>query len=342
MENKAQQTEKEKFKLLEENPINIKKIKIEKRIRKNKEYNASFLEKKRTADEIRTNDNSSKNKHSSESDSQSTQIKKGIKVIYFKSSKYINQSKLEKIFSKYGKIEEIKITKEDQGFIKFSRSEFAQNAMNDKNIIYEKNKLTIDFKKIEIQKDVEIKEEEEEEEKDKSIKKEKEEDNSKKDKAEDNNENEEKDSENERETSFIKTKIQKRNEKSKDKDYSEGFGQKIQTLEDVISTIKRYYKEMEDYKKQNDEYKKQNDEYKKQNDEYKKQNEEYKKQNEEYKKQNEEYKKKNEKDKKNLFKLIGVLGEINHQNEKYITYLNLKIENLNDKIDPFIQNIIYS
>jgi len=325
MEKKAQQTEKEKFKLLEENPINIKKIKIEKRIRKN---NASFLEKKRTADEIRTNDNSSKNKHSSESDSQSTQIKKGIKVIYFKSSKYINQSKLEKIFSKYGKIEEIKITKEDQGFIKFSRSEFAQNAMNDKNIIYEKNKLTIDFKKIEIQKDVEIKEEEEEEEKDKSIKKEKEEDNSKKDKAEDNNENEEKDSENERETSFINTKIQKRNEKSKDKDYSEGFGQKIQTLEDVISTIKRYYKEMEDYKKQNDEYKKQN--------------EEYKKQNEEYKKQNEEYKKKNEKDKKNLFKLIGVLGEINHQNEKYITYLNLKIENLNDKIDPFIQNIIYS
>ena len=329
MEKKAQQTEKEKFKLLEENPINIKKIKIEKRIRKNKEYNASFLEKKRTADEIRTNDNSSKNKHSSESDSQSTQIKKGIKVIYFKSSKYINQSKLEKIFSKYGKIEEIKITKEDQGFIKFSRSEFAQNAMNDKNIIYEKNKLTIDFKKIEIQKDVEIKEEEEEEEeKDKSIKKEKEEDNSKKDKEEDNNENEEKDSENERETSFINTKIQKRNEKSKDKDYSEGFGQKIQTLEDVISTIKSYYKEMEDYKKQNEEYKKQN--------------EEYKKQNEEYKKQNEEYKKKNEKDKKNLFKLIGVLGEINHQNEKYITYLNLKIENLNDKIDPFIQNIIYS
>ena len=322
MENKAQQTKKEKFKLLEEIPINIKKIKIEKRIRKNKEYNASFLEKKRTADEIRTNDNSSKNKHSSESDSQSTQIKKGIKVIYFKSSKYINHSKLEKIFSKYGKIEEIKITKEDQGFIKFSRSEFAQNAMNDKNIIYEKNKLTIDFKKIEIQKDVEIKEEEEEEEeKDKSIKKEKEEDNSKKDKAEDNNENEEKDSENERETSFIKTKIQKRNEKSKDKDYSEGFGQKIQTLEDVISAIKRYYKEMEDYKKQNDEYKKQNDEYKK---------------------QNEEYKKKNEKDKKNLFKLIGVLGEINHQNEKYIKYLNLKIENLNDKIDPFIQNIIYS
>ena len=321
MENKAQQTEKEKFKLLEEIPINIKKIKKEKRIRKNKGNNASFLEKKRTADEIRTNDNSSKNKHSSESDSQSTQIKKGIKVIYFKSSKYINQSKLEKIFSKYGKIEEIKITKEDQGFIKFSRSEFAQNAMNDKNIIYEKNKLTIDFKKIEIQKDVEIKEEEEEEEKDKSIKKEKEEDNSKKDKAEDNNENEEKDSENERETSFINTKIQKRNEKSKDKDYSEGFGQKIQTLEDVISTIKRYYKEMEDYKKQNDEYKKQNDEYKK---------------------QNEEYKKKNEKDKKNLFKLIGVLGEINHQNEKYITYLNLKIENLNDKIDPFIQNIIYS
>jgi len=329
MEKKAQQTEKEKFKLLEENPINIKKIKIEKRIRKNKEYNASFLEKKRTADEIRTNDNSSKNKHSSESDSQSTQIKKGIKVIYFKSSKYINQSKLEMIFSKYGKIEEIKITKEDQGFIKFSRSEFAQNAMNDKNIIYEKNKLTIDFKKIEIQKDVEIKEEEEEEEeKDKSIKKEKEEDNSKKDKEEDNNENEEKDSENERETSFINTKIQKRNEKSKDKDYSEGFGQKIQTLEDVISTIKSYYKEMEDYKKQNEEYKKQN--------------EEYKKQNEEYKKQNEEYKKKNEKDKKNLFKLIGVLGEINHQNEKYITYLNLKIENLNDKIDPFIQNIIYS
>ena len=321
MEKKAQQTEKEKFKLLEENPINIKKIKIEKRIRKIKESNASFLEKKRTADEIRTNDNSSKNKHSSESDSQSTQIKKGIKVIYFKSSKYINQSKLEKIFSKYGKIEEIKITKEDQGFIKFSRSEFAQNAMNDKNIIYEKNKLTIDFKKIEIQKDVEIKEEEEEEEKDKSIKKEKEEDNSKKDKAEDNNENEEKDSENERETSFINTKIQKRNEKSKDKDYSEGFGQKIQTLEDVISTIKSYYKEMEDYKKQN---------------------EEYKKQNEEYKKQNEEYKKKNEKDKKNLFKLIGVLGEINYQNEKYITYLNLKIENLNDKIDPFIQNIIYS
>ena len=321
MENKAQQTKKEKFKLLEEIPINIKKIKKEKRIRKNKGNNASFLEKKRTADEIRTNDNSSKNKHSSESDSQSTQIKKGIKVIYFKSSKYINQSKLEKIFSKYGKIEEIKITKEDQGFIKFSRSEFAQNAMNDKNIIYEKNKLTIDFKKIEIQKDVEIKEEEEEEEKDKSIKKEKEEDNSKKDKAEDNNENEEKDSENERETSFINTKIQKRNEKSKDKDYSEGFGQKIQTLEDVISTIKSYYKEMEDYKKQNDEYKKQN---------------------EEYKKQNEEYKKKNEKDKKNLFKLIGVLGEINHQNEKYITYLNLKIENLNDKIDPFIQNIIYS
>ena len=84
------------------------------------------------------------------------------------------------------------------------------------------------------------------------------------------------------------------------------------------------------------------EDYKKQNDEYKKQNEEYKKQNEEYKKQNEEYKKKNEKDKKNLFKLIGVLGEINHQNEKYITYLNLKIENLNDKIDPFIQNIIYS
>ena len=269
MEKKAQQAEKEKFKLLEDNPINIKKIKIEKRIRKNKENNASFLEKKRTADEIRTNDNSSKNKHSSESDSQSTQIKKGIKVIYFKSSKYINQSKLEKIFSKYGKIEEIKITKEDQGFIKFSRSEFAQNAMNDKNIIYEKNKLTIDFKKIEIQKDVEIKEEEEEE-KDKSIKKEKEEDNSKKDKAEDNNENEEKDSENERETSFIKTKIQKRNEKSKDKDYSEGFGQKIQTLEDVISTIKRYYKEMEDYKKQNEEYKKQNEEYKKQNEEYKK------------------------------------------------------------------------
>ena len=328
MENKTQQTKKEKFKLLEEIPINIKKIKKEKRIRKNKGNNASFLEKKRTADEIRTNDNSSKNKHSSESDSQSTQIKKGIKVIYFKSSKYINQSKLEKIFSKYGKIEEIKITKEDQGFIKFSRSEFAQNAMNDKNIIYEKNKLTIDFKKIEIQKDVEIKEEEEEEEKDKSIKKEKEEDNSKKDKAEDNNENEEKDSENERETSFINTKIQKRNEKSKDKDYSEGFGQKIQTLEDVISTIKSYYKEMEDYKKQNEEYKKQN--------------EEYKKQNEEYKKQNEEYKKKNEKDKKNLFKLIGVLGEINHQNEKYITYLNLKIENLNDKIDPFIQNIIYS
>ena len=321
MEKKAQQTEKEKFKLLEEIPINIKKIKKEKRIRKNKGNNTSFLEKKRTADEIRTNDNSSKNKHSSESDSQSTQIKKGIKVIYFKSSKYINQSKLEKIFSKYGKIEEIKITKEDQGFIKFSRSEFAQNAMNDKNIIYEKNKLTIDFKKIEIQKDVEIKEEEEEEEKDKSIKKEKEEDNSKKDKEEDNNENEEKDSENERETSFINTKIQKRNEKSKDKDYSEGFGQKIQTLEDVISTIKSYYKEMEDYKKQN---------------------EEYKKQNEEYKKQNEEYKKKNEKDKKNLFKLIGVLGEINHQNEKYITYLNLKIENLNDKIDPFIQNIIYS
>jgi hypothetical protein len=248
---------------------------------------------------------------------------------------------LEKIFSKYGKIEEIKITKEDQGFIKFSRSEFAQNAMNDKNIIYEKNKLTIDFKKIEIQKDVEIKEEEEEE-KDKSIKKEKEEDNSKKDKEEDNNENEEKDSENERETSFINTKIQKRNEKSKDKDYSEGFGQKIQTLEDVISTIKSYYKEMEDYKKQNEEYKKQNEEYKKQNEEYKKQNEEYKKQNEEYKKQNEEYKKKNEKDKKNLFKLIGVLGEINHQNEKYIKYLNLKIENLNDKIDPFIQNIIYS
>ena len=310
MENKAQQTKKEKFKLLEEIPINIKKIKKEKRIRKNKGTNASFLEKKRTADEIRTNDNSSKNKHSSESDSQSTQIKKGIKVIYFKSSKYINQSKLEKIFSKYGKIEEIKITKEDQGFIKFSRSEFAQNAMNDKNIIYEKNKLTIDFKKIEIQKDVEIKEEEEEEEKDKSIKKEKEEDNSKKDKAEDNNENEEKDSENERETSFIKTKIQKRNEKSKDKDYSEGFGQKIQTLEDVISTIKRYYKEMEDYKKQN-----------------------------------EEYKKKNEKDKKNLFKLIGVLGEINYQNEKYITYLNLKIENLNDKIEnhfKFIQNIIHS
>ena len=338
MENKAQQTKKEKFKLLEEIPINIKKIKKEKRIRKNKGTNASFLEKKRTADEIRTNDNSSKNKHSSESDSQSTQIKKGIKVIYFKSSKYINQSKLEKIFSKYGKIEEIKITKEDQGFIKFSRSEFAQNAMNDKNIIYEKNKLTIDFKKIEIQKDVEIKEEEEEEEKDKSIKKEKEEDNSKKDKAEDNNENEEKDSENERETSFIKTKIQKRNEKSKDKDYSEGFGQKIQTLEDVISAIKRYYKEMEDYKKQNDEYKKQNDEYKKKNDEYKKQNDEYKKQNDEYKKQNEEYKKKNEKDKKNLFKLIGVLGEINYQNEKYITYLNLKIENLNDKIEIILNS----
>ena len=306
MEKKAQQAEKEKFKLLEDNPINIKKIKIEKRIRKIKENNASFLEKKRTADEIRTNDNSSKNKHSSESDSQSTQIKKGIKVIYFKSSKYINQSKLEKIFSKYGKIEEIKITKEDQGFIKFSRSEFAQNAMNDKNIIYEKNKLTIDFKKIEIQKDVEIKEEEEEEEeKDKSIKKEKEEDNSKKDKAEDNNENEEKDSENERETSFIKTKIQKRNEKSKDKDYSEGFGQKIQTLEDVISTIKSYYKEMEDYKKQN----------------------------EEYKKKNEEYKEKNEKDKKNLFKLIRVLSEIHHQNEKYLTNLDLKIENLNGKIE---------
>ena len=319
MENKTQQTEKEKITLLKEIPINIKKNKKKKRTKKNKGNNISFLEKKRTADEIRKNDSSSKNKHSSESDTQSIQIMKGIKLIYFKSSKEISHSKLEKIFSKYGKIEEIKITKEDQGFIKFSRSDSAQNAMNDKNIIYEKNKLTIDFKKIEIQKDVEIKEEEEEEEMEESIKKEKEEDNSKKDKEEDNNENEEKDSKNERETSFINTKIQKRNEKSKDKDYTEGFGQKIQTLEDVISTIKSYYKEMEDYKKKNEDYKIKN--------------EEYKKQNEEYKKQNEEYKKKNEKDKKNLFKLIGVLGEINHQNEKYLTNLDLKIENLNGKIE---------
>jgi len=252
MENKTQQTEKEKNTLLKEIPINIKKNKKKKRTKKNKGNSISFLGKKRTADEIRANDNSNENKHSSELDSQNTQIKKGIKLIYFKSSKEISHSKLEKIFSKYGKIQEIKITKEDQGFIKFSRSDSAQNAMNDKNIIYEKNKLTIDFKKIEIQKDVEIKEEEEEEEeeeKDESIKKEKEEDNSKKDKEEDNNENEEKDSKNERETSFINTKIQKRNEKSKDIDYTEGFGQKIQTLEDVISTIKNYYKEMEDYKK---------------------------------------------------------------------------------------------
>jgi len=70
----------------------------------------------------------------------------------------------------------------------------------------------------------------------------------------------------------------------------------------------------------------------------KKKNEDYKIKNEEYKKQNEEYKKQNEKDKKNLFKLIGVLGEINHQNEKYITYLNLKIENLNDKIEIILNS----
>ena len=319
MENKTQQTEKENITLLKEIHINIKKNKKKKRTKKSKGNNISFLGKKRTAKEIRTNDSSNENKHSSEFDSQSTQIKKGMKLIYFKSSKDINHSKLEKIFSKYGKIEEIKITKEDQGFIKFSRSDSAQNAMNDKNIIYEKNKLTIDFKKIEIQKDVEIKEEEEEEEKDESIKKEKEEDNSKKDKEEDNNENEEKDNKNERETSFINTKIQKKNKKSKDKDYTEGFGQKIQMLEDVISSMKSYFKEMEDYKKKNDEYKKKN--------------EEYKKQNEEYKKKNEEYKEKNEKDKKNLFKLIGVLSEINHQNEKYLTNLDLKIENLNGKIE---------
>ena len=38
------------------------------------------------------------------------------------------------IFSKYGIIQVINITKEGQGFIKFTRSDSAQNAMNDKYI----------------------------------------------------------------------------------------------------------------------------------------------------------------------------------------------------------------
>ena len=64
-----------------------------------------------------------------------------------------------------------------------------------------------------------------------------------------------------------------------------------------------------------------------------------KEENEKYKEENEKYKEENEKEKKKFCKLIGILIEINNQNEIYIkNNIEIRINNLNNQLELILND----
>ena len=285
------------------------KAKKEKLIITKKDNSNLLLGKKikRNNEDSHTGDSSTQYKPPSEQISQSNQTNENKNQIYFESQYKQKYFKLKKIFAKYGKIKYLTITKKGQGLVEFSSKASAQSVIRDKYDILENYKLNVSYQKNK------------------------------------GNEYEEKTTENE----IIELKedkddiVEKTELKKEEKDIVvENIMEDndIEENEEIIIDPNNNEKNEEAHKEENGndsdvlaKIKSLDEKIK----EIKGDNEKYKSKIENLETFVENY----QADKKKLMKMIGVLTEINYQNEKYIQCnLNVKLENLNTKFDLLINS----
>ena len=249
----------------------------------------SLLGKKleRNIEENTTNDISVPNENNSDKE-KSNEIIENDYTIYVKSAKNIKKSILENIAKKYGKFKEI-VTNKKAGFITFSREKSAKKMMEDKSSIHENYGLEIEYKR----------------------------DKNEKCGKEENESINLEESDEEEESLIVGKKTnkekQKKEKKSKKKDKMKENNETNEEKNDIkISILKDFPDNSHDIK-----------------DEFSKKLEDLSKTVNIIIKENETLKNRigNMKSKMNkLTKIIGVVCEINTQNEKYIGSINFKLE----------------
>lgn len=291
-----------------------------------KENNKQFIGKKieRSLEGIKTTDNSVQKKEDiSKSESLSEEIYECKNVINFQSSNNTKEKKIQKIFSDYGDIKEIKMKNKKNGWIEFCDNRSAQLAMENKEKIYSENKLSISYNRVQIKK---IKETLEEESKNSYIEEIEESDNSdevniieenkmggneKKSKYESKEKESEKESYKEDKEESNKKEYENSLINKNDNKIKEKNAQNYKTIEELSNKVKELENTIDEYKNKYDADKK----------------------------KYEADKKKNENDKKILFKSLGIITEINNQTEKYVrNNLNVKINNLKNKLELILNS----
>ena len=263
----------------------------------------SLLGKKleRNIEENTTNDISVPNENNSDKE-KSNEIIENDYTIYVKSAKNIKKLILENIAKKYGKFKEI-VTNKKAGFITFSREKSAKKMMEDKSSIHENYGLEIEYKRDKIEKcdkeeneSINLEESDEEEEnlivekKTNKEKHKKEEKSKKKDKMKENNETNE-------EKNDIKISILK-DFPDNSHDIKDEFSKKLEDLSKTVNMVLNRDNTLNNNMKI-------------------------------IIKENKALKNRigNMESKMNkLTKIIGVVCEINTQNEKYIGSINFKLE----------------
>ena len=130
-----------------------KPFKVRKTIEKDQYMNlneAKYLGKKtkRNIEDSHTNDSTHHNNQESEQDSQKFKLKENKNIIYFESAHNIKYADIRRIFLKYGKLTNIRVTKKKYGWVIFSQNRAVHSAMKEKQIIFNKEKLNISDKKI--------------------------------------------------------------------------------------------------------------------------------------------------------------------------------------------------
>lgn len=299
-----------------EYPIKNKNDEKKNRKKEEKENNLLGRKLKRNFDKKTDNESSFPNK--TMEDSEELQIKEPMEnrnKLYVKFYKKINEEELLKIFKKYGKIKSINIKKRKKfGFIEFYDNKVVNSIINKRNEIYNNNQLFIDYMREKKAKNYEKYEFHEKQSKRKKIEEKEEEEN---DKEKEENIEEIIEIEDENDDKELIKNIEEENKKEKetideDKENNESKIRKTKNIniednnkkmEERISILEIMLIKM-------------------------------KKENEKYKEENEKYKEKNEKEKKEFLRLIGILSEINNQNEKYLkNNIEVRLNNLNIKLE---------
>ena len=264
------------------------------KVKSKEEKNKIFTGKKtkRQYTENPTNDSSFPDKAENESEKSLISENSEKKSIYVNSLDKIKKTQLENIFSVYGKIEKIIINKKT-AVITFSKRKYAKSIIDNKTDIYEKYKLRVGYKSNEYDDEnekenepINIEESLQEDEIITTEKKSKPEKNKKK-----NDERKRKESNNSQTDNSIEIINNKTNIKSE-------FSEKLLSLEETVNKlIESDKKIMEENKSVKTQLNNLND-------------------------QIIEMRKKNTK----IVKLLGIMGEINVQKEKYLTKIELKLE----------------
>jgi len=262
----------------------------------------SLLGKKleRNSEENITNDISVPNENNSDKE-KSNEIIENDYSICVKSAKNIKNTILENMAKKYGKLKEI-VTDKKTGFITFSREKSAKKMMEDKSKIYENYGLEIEYKRDKIEKCGK--------EKNESINLE--------------------ESDEEEESLIVDKKTNEKKRKKEDKN-KEDSGKACEERNEIkISNLKDFSDNSRDIK--NEFSKKLEDLTKTMNyvlnrdNTLIRENKELKERIGNIESKIDDINRKNTKEHHKFMKLIGVICEINIQNEKYIRSINFRLE----------------